>query len=101
MGEQKYEKALVNVYDIETSKTIQAAADASFRAIFSQLNTSEAEVYKTCGEQLKRLVTLQRDLDSTQEQLRLAKAELARIRLEEAKKESDANDSVVGEWGGY
>ena len=51
MGEQKYEKALVNVYDIETSKTIQAAADASFRAIFSQLNMSEAEIYKTCGEQ--------------------------------------------------
>lgn len=101
MGEQKYEKALVNVYDIETSKTIQAAADASFRAIFSQLNMSEAEIYKTCGEQLKKLIRLQRDLDAAQEQLRLANTELARIRLEKAKEESDANNSSVGEWGGY
>ena len=101
MGEQKYEKALVNVYDIETSKTIQAAADASFRAIFSQLNMSEAEIYKTCGEQLKKLIRLQRDLAAAQEQLRLANTELARIRLEKAKEESDANNSSVGEWGGY
>ena len=101
MGEQKYEKSLVNVYDIETSKTIQAAADASFRAIFSQLNMSEAEIYKTCGEQLKKLIRLQRDLDAAQEQLRLANTELARIRLEKAKEESDANNSSVGEWGGY
>lgn len=101
MGEQKYEKALVNVYDIETSKTIQAAANASFQAIFSQLNMSEAEIYKTCGEQLKKLIRLQRELDTTQEQLRLANTELARIRLEKAKEESDANNNSVGEWGGY
>jgi hypothetical protein len=34
MNEQKYEKAILNRYDIETSATIQQAADASFNAIF-------------------------------------------------------------------
>lgn len=62
---------------------------------------SEAEIYKTCGEQLKKLIRLQRDLAAAQEQLRLANTELARIRLEKAKEESDANNSSVGEWGGY
>ena len=61
MNEMKYEKAILNKYDIETSATIQQAADASFKAIFNQLSLSEAEVYKTCQDQLKKLVELQRE----------------------------------------
>ena len=61
MNEMKYEKAILNKYDVETSATIQQAADASFKAIFNQLSLSEAEVYKTCQDQLKKLVELQRE----------------------------------------
>lgn len=43
MHEDKFEAALVNAYDIKTSKTIQMAAEASWKAIFSQLNISESE----------------------------------------------------------
>lgn len=35
MNELKYEKSILNKYDIETSATIQQAADASFKAIFN------------------------------------------------------------------
>lgn len=53
MNEMKYENAILNMYDVETSKSINQAADASFAAIFNQLSMSEAEVYKTCQDQLK------------------------------------------------
>ena len=35
MNEAKFENAIMNRYDIETSATIQQAAEASFKAIFS------------------------------------------------------------------
>ena len=34
MNEDKFENAILNRYDIETSETIQQAANASFKAIF-------------------------------------------------------------------
>lgn len=102
MAELKYEQGLPNRYDIETSKSIEQAANASFRAIINQLNMSESEYMVTTAEQLKRITELQRELSSTQEDLRLAKRQLAEIRLEEKAKEEgcydgDGND----EWGGY
>lgn len=50
MNEMKYENAILNMYDVETSKSINQAADASFAAIFNQLSMSEAEIYKTCQD---------------------------------------------------
>mgnify|MGYP003414898362 FL=1 len=46
MNEAKFENAVMNRYDIETSATIQQAADASFKAIFNQLSLGESEVWK-------------------------------------------------------
>lgn len=102
MNEMKYENAILNMYDIETSKSINQAADASFAAIFNQLSMSEAEVYKTCQDQLKKLLSLQRENATLTENLRLAKRELAEKKLEEEKRQYDKENGDDGEsWGGY
>ena len=101
MNEMKYEKAILNKYDIETSSTIQQAADASFKAIFNQLSLSEAEVYKTCQDQLKRLVELQRENLTLQENLRLAKRQVAEMKLEKQREEHEAENPTNESWGGY
>lgn len=101
MNEMKYEDAILNMYDVETSKTINQAAEASFAAIFSQLNLSEAEVYKTCQDQLKKLIQLQRENATLTENLRLAKREIAEKKLEDEKRKYDAEHGEEGSWGGY
>lgn len=102
MNEMKYENAILNMYDVETSKSINQAADASFAAIFNQLSMSEAEVYKTCQDQLKKLLSLQRENATLTENLRLAKRELAEKKLEEEKRQYDKENGNDGDsWGGY
>lgn len=102
MNEMKYENAILNMYDVETSKSINQAADASFAAIFNQLSMSEAEVYKTCQDQLKKLLSLQRENATLTENLRLAKRELAEKKLEEEKRQYDKENGDDGDsWGGY
>lgn len=102
MNEMKYENAILNMYDVETSKSINQAADASFAAIFNQLSMSEAEVYKTCQDQLKKLLALQRENATLTENLRLAKRELAEKKLEEEKRQYDKeHDEDGGSWSGY
>ena len=102
MNEMKYENAILNMYDIETSKSINQAADASFAAIFNQLSMSEAEVYKTCQDQLKKILVLQRENATLTENLRLAKRELAEKKLEEEKRQHDKEHGDDGDsWGGY
>lgn len=102
MNEMKYENAILNMYDVETSKSINQAADASFAAIFNQLSMSEAEVYKTCQDQLKKLLSLQRENATLTENLRLAKRELAEKKLEEEKRRYDKENGDDGDnWGGY
>lgn len=102
MNEMKYENAILNMYDVETSKSINQAADASFAAIFNQLSMSEAEVYKTCQDQLKKLLSLQRENATLTENLRLAKRELAEKKLEEEKCQYDKENGDDGDsWGGY
>lgn len=102
MNEMKYENAILNMYDVETSKSINQAADASFAAIFNQLSMSEAEIYKTCQDQLKKLLSLQRENATLTENLRLAKRELAEKKLEEEKRQYDKENGDDGDnWGGY
>lgn len=102
MNEMKYENAILNMYDVETSKSINQAADASFAAIFNQLSMSEAEVYKTCQDQLKKLLSLQRENATLTENLRLVKRELAEKKLEEEKRQYDKENGDDGDsWGGY
>lgn len=101
MNEMKYEDAILNMYDIETSKSINQAAEASFAAIFSQLNMSEAEVYKTCQDQLKKLLEIQRENTTLKENLRLAKREIAEMKLEKEKEQYEKENGSQEDWGGY
>ena len=99
MNEMKYEDAILNMYDIETSKSIEQAANASFKAIFNQLSMSDAEYAKQCTEQLQRIQKLTREKDALQEENRKLKYEMTKRDLEEKAKEiAEANGS---EWGGY
>lgn len=77
-----YEDAIVNMYDIATSESINQAMEASTKAIFSQLGLSDSEVYKTCQDQLKKILDLQHKNSSLQEQIRQLKYELAKGELE-------------------
>lgn len=99
MNEMKYEKAILNMYDIETSASIQQAAEASFKAIFGQLGLSEAEVYKICQDQLKKLTEMERKNSSLTEEVRKLKYELAKRDLEEKAKAQQSEDSE--DWEGY
>ena len=99
MNEMKYEDAILNMYDIETSKSIEQAANASFKAIFKQLSMSDAEYAKQCTEQLQRIQKLTREKDALQEENRKLKYEMTKRDLEEKAKEiAEENGS---EWGGY
>ena len=101
MDETKFEDALVNKYDIATSSTIQQAADASFKAIMSQLSLGEAEVWQTCAEQLKTIDELRRENMTLTENLRTTKYELAKMNLEkEAMERNVGKDDIFG-GGGY
>lgn len=87
MNEKKFEDALLNRYDIETSETIQQAADASIKAIMGQLSLGESEVWKTCQQQLEELIKVRKENAKLAEELRKAKLKIAEIRLKEKAKE--------------
>ena len=103
MNEKQYENELINKYDIQTSSTIQAAADASFKAIFNQLNLSDAEVYKIVQEQLGELRKLRQENDRLREDLRLSRYQCTELRLKEKAraqgKEVDDEDDYGGDEG--
>ena len=101
MNEMKYEDATLNKYDIETSETIQQAADASFKAIFSQLGLSDADISVTCTQQLHEIRELRGQLMDSQENLRLAKKEIVKLKLEKQKEEYDKEHEEELDWGGY
>lgn len=88
MNEDKFENAILNRYDIETSETIQQAANASFEAIFKQLSYSDSDAYTTVAEQLKELLKLRKEKATLEEELRLANYKLAKINLEEKAKKA-------------
>jgi len=87
MNEKKFENELINKYDIQTSATIQAAADASFQAIFNQLNLSEAEAYKLVADQLEEIRKLNRENEKLKENLRVTKYKIEELKLREAARE--------------
>lgn len=99
MNEMKYEDAILNMYDIETSKSIEQAANASMRAIFNQLNMSDAEYSKQCAEQLKRIEKLTRENGALQEEVRKLKYEMTKAELEVKAKEIAEENRT--DWGGY
>lgn len=101
MDEAKYENALINKYDIETSTTIQQAANASMEAIMKQLSLGEAEVWQTCQQQLKIIEDLRRENSKITEDLRTTKYELAKIKLLDKAKEQGTLDEDDDDFGGF
>ena len=100
MNEKQYENELINKYDIQTSSTIQAAADASFKAIFNQLNLSDAEVYKIVQEQLGELRKLRQENDRLREDLRLSRYQCTELRLKEKARAQGKEVDDEEEYGG-
>lgn len=94
MNSMKYEKAVVNRYDIATSETIQQAADASIKAIFNQLSLSDSEMWKITQDQLEELRKLRRQNENLEEDLRKARYELAEIRLQEKERLLNAERGI-------
>lgn len=81
MANVNYESAIVNRYDIETSESIQQAANASFKAIFSQLSLGEADVWKICQNQLEELKTLRDEKSRLKEENRILHCEIKKEEL--------------------
>ena len=97
MNEMKYEKAMLNRYDIDTSATISQVADASFSAIFKQLGMGEGELWKTTQDQFAEISKLRRELADTKEELRKTKYKIAEIKLLEKEKEKEKTYSIEEE----
>ena len=87
MDEKQYEDELINKYDVQTSSTIQAAADASFQAIFNQLHLSDAEVYKIAADQLQELRKVKGENEKLKEQLRRERYKVSQFELREEARE--------------
>ena len=83
MNEDKFENAILNRYDIETSETIQQAANASFKAIFEQLSLGETDVWKIAQDQLAELLKLRKELKDTKETLRITRYNLSKVQLQQ------------------
>ena len=73
--------ATLLVVDISTSESIQQAADASVKAIFSQLNIGGNETYTIIQNQNDTIRTLERKLKESEEALRKANCKIVEQRL--------------------
>ena len=98
MSAVKYEKSVANKYDIATSATIQQAADASIKAIFSQLSLSDSEMWKITQDQLGELKKLRRENENLSEDLRKARYEIAKMKLEEKERQLNAERGVEDDY---
>ena len=92
MREKQYENGLLNMYDIETSESINQAAEASMKAIFNQLNVGDNEKYIIVQQQRDTIIKLEKESKRLAEELRKAKIEIERMKLEKKKLESEQED---------
>ena len=93
MNEKQYEKAILNMYDIETSESINQAAEASIKAIFNQLNIGGNESYTIIQNQNDMIRKLEKQLKMTQEELRKANCKIVEMRL----KNKNNSENEVGD----
>lgn len=89
MNEKQYENAILNMYDIETSKSIEQAAEASLKAIFSQLNIGGNEAYVIIQNQNEEIRKLTKKLKQAEEDLRKANCKIVEQKLT---KEQEQNE---------
>lgn len=90
MDEKKYERAILNRYDALTSESIEQAAEASVKAIFSQLDIGNNESYTIIQQQAEKIRTMQKKLDKTEEELRLERCRVVELELKK-KAEEEGN----------
>lgn len=100
MEEYDYDDGKVNLYDIQTSATMQQAADISAQAIMKQLNLSEADYITMLKTQREALVEAQQELARVKEELRLVykqitKQELLKELVQELKNKGMARDEIA------
>ena len=87
--EKQYEKGILNLYDIQTSESIAQAAEASMKAIFSQLSiaTNVNEQFTIIQQQRDDLINLRKENQKLKEDLRKANCKIAEQKLEKEAKE--------------
>ena len=92
MNDELFEDELANAYDIKTSNAMQMAAQASWKAIFEQLNLSDSEFSEIVKNQRETITKLREENDTLKEQNRQINIIIKRKELEDklAKEEGDA-----------
>ena len=96
INEKQYERGILNMYDIETSESINQAAEASVKAIFNQLNIGGNESYIIIQNQHDMIRKLEKQLKTTQEELRKANCKIVEMKLK--KKQNENSDLEVGDF---
>ena len=71
MDEALFEDALINRYDVATCEGMQQAAEASWKAIFGQLNLSDSELASVVQNQNETIRKLKKELTELKEKFRL------------------------------
>lgn len=71
MDEALFEDALVNRYDVATCDGMQQAAEASWKAIFGQLNLSDSELASIVSNQNETIRKMKKELTELKEKIRL------------------------------
>lgn len=71
MDEALFEDALINRYDIATCEGMQQAAEASWKAIFGQLNLSDSELAAIVSNQNETIRKMKKELTELREKIRL------------------------------
>ena len=91
MNDELFEDELANAYDIKTSNAMQMAAQASWKAIFEQLNLSDSEFSEIVKNQRETITKLREENDTLKEQNRQINVIIKRKELEDklAKEESE------------
>ena len=95
INEKQYERGILNMYDIETSESINQAAEASIKAIFNQLNIGGNESYIIIQNQNDMIRKLEKQLKTAQEELRKANCKIVEMKLK--KKQENDLDSEDGD----
>lgn len=91
MNSKQYERGILNRYDIATSESIEQAAEASVKAIFSQLNIGGNESYTIIQQQNDTIRDLTKKLNKVEEDLRKANCKITEMKLQK-KLEEEEND---------
>ena len=94
MSEKQYERGILNQFDISTSQSIQEAANASWEAIFNQLNVAGNDSYKVIQQQREMVKTSKKKLERAEEDLRLANCEIVKLKMKIKQLQKGDSDDV-------